>query len=74
MATISLRVNDADYNIIQEYVSVNNMSLSSFVREAVLDRIEQDFKLDEARIASARERAHAEAVYSHEDVWKELGV
>lgn len=74
MATISLRVNDADYNLIQEYVSVNCINLSAFIRETVIDRIEQDLNLDETRILAARERARNEKTYDHTEVWKELGI
>ena len=74
MATISLRVTDKDYGLIQEYVSVNNINLSSFVREAIMDKIEQDFSLDEERILAAKERAKTERIYDHTEVWDELGI
>ncbi len=74
MATISLRINDADYNLIQEYVSVNSINLSAFIREAVLDKIEDDLNLDEKRILSARKCAETEKKYDHTEVWEKLGV
>ena len=74
MSTISLRVSEEENKFIQAYVSANHLNLSSFIREAVLEKIEDDMKLDEARILHARELLKKEKVYDHEEVWKELGV
>lgn len=74
MSTISLRLNESDYKLIQSYVTANNLNLSAFIREAVLDKVEQDLKLDEQRILAAKERASQEKSYDHTEVWKELGI
>ena len=54
MSTISLRVSDEENKLIQNYVSANNLNLSSFIRNLVLTKIEEDIKLDEDRILRAR--------------------
>lgn len=74
MKTISLRVSDEDSKLIQSYVNINNLNLSAFVREAILDKIETDFNLDEERIAKAREMSKNEKIYDHTEVWDKLGV
>ena len=74
MATISLRLNDEDAKLVQEYVAVNDLNLSSFVRELILDKIEDDLALDEDRIIKARARSEKEASYDHTEAWKKLGV
>ena len=74
MATISLRLNDKDAKLVQEYVAANDLNLSSFVRELILDKIEDDLALDEERIINARTRAANETSYDHTEVWKKLGV
>ena len=74
MATISLRLNDEDAKLVQEYVAVNDLNLSSFVRELILDKIEDDLALDEDRIIKARARSEKEASYDHTEVWKKLGL
>lgn len=74
MATISLRLNDEDAKLVQEYVAANDLNLSSFVRELILDKIEDDLALDEERIINARTRAANEASFDHTEVWKKLGV
>ncbi len=74
MGTISLRVSDDENKLIQSYVSANNLNLSSFIRNLVLDKIEDDMRLDESRILRARELLKKEKMYDHTDVWKELGI
>ena len=74
MTTISLRVSDEEEKLIKEYVSLNNLTLSSFVREAVLEKIEKDLKLDEARILKDLERSRKEETYDHTEVWRMLGM
>lgn len=74
MSTISLRVSDEENKLIQNYVSANNLNLSSFIRNLVLDKIEEDMKLDEDRILRARALMEKEKIYDHTKVWKELGI
>lgn len=50
MTTISFQVNDDESKIIHDYVSVNKLNMNQFIRDAVLDKIESDFELDEVRI------------------------
>ena len=74
MATISVRVNEDESKLIHEYVAVNQLNLSQFLRETILGRIEDDLRMDEHRIMQARERAKTEKKYDHTQVWKMLGV
>ena len=60
MTTISLRVNDDESKLIHDYVSVNQLNMSQFIRDAVLDKIENDLDLDEDRILYAFEKAKQE--------------
>ena len=50
------------------------MNLSQFVRESVLDRIDNDLKLDEERILHALKKSKEEKLYDHIEVWDILGV
>lgn len=72
--TISLRVSKEEMQLIKEYASVNEINLSKFIRNLVIDKIEDDLKLDEERILKAKERIKTEKMYDAEDVFKELGV
>lgn len=74
MTTISLRVNDDESKLIHDYVSINQLNMSQFIRDAVLDKIENDLDLDEDRILYAFKKAKQEKTYDHTEVWKMLGV
>jgi len=74
MKTISLRLNDEDDKLIRNFAKINNLNLSEFIRNTLIDNIENSLKLDEERIREAREKIKTEKIISSEDVWKELGV
>ena len=74
MASISFRLNEEDEKFIKEYVSINNLNLSALVREAIMEKIEDDLSLDESRLAGALERARTEKHYDHTEVWDMLEV
>ena len=74
MSTISLRLSDEESKLIQSYVNVNGLNLSSFIRETVLDRIEDDYGMDEQRILAALSQAEKEPRHELADAWEALGV
>lgn len=74
MSTISIRVSESEAKFIREYADANGLNVSSYIRNLVLDSIEDDLKLDEERILNARERAKASKKYTHEEAWNEIGV
>lgn len=73
MTTISFQVNDDESKIIHDYVSVNKLNMNQFIRDAVLDKIESDFELDEVRILNALikiwTRKQIWSYWSLEDAW-----
>ena len=44
--TISVRLNDKDTKLIKAYADMNNISLSDLVRNAVLEKIEDEYDLE----------------------------
>ena len=74
MPTISFRMSEEEAKQLHEYIKMNNLNLSQFVRESILDRIESDLKLDEERILHALEKAKQEKAYDHTEVWNMLEV
>ena len=74
MSATSVRVSPEDNKLIHEYASANNLNISQFIRDAVVDKIEDDLSLDEERILNALKRSKTEKRYSHEEVWDILGV
>ncbi len=69
MANISFRLNTEDEKLVREYVSINNLNLSEFVRETILEKIGEDLELDETRIFKALQLARKEKQYDHTEVW-----
>ena len=74
MSATSVRVSPEANKLIHEYASANNLNISQFIRDAVVDKIEDDLSLDEERILNALKRSKTEKRYSHEEVWDILGV
>lgn len=68
MSTISLRLSEEDYALLQKYLEINGLNLSSFVRETILEKIEEEF-LNEEEILAAWKEAKAGPLYSAEEVW-----
>lgn len=71
--TVSLRLNDDDAKLIKDYAALHNMSLSELIRQAVIEKIEDEYDL------SAYNRAMEEfkkdsITYSLDEVKKELGL
>ncbi len=43
--TISVRLNDKDAELIKAYAKMNNVSLSDLIRNAILEKIEDEYDL-----------------------------
>ena len=69
--TISLRLSDSDSEIIKAYADMHGMTVSSLIRESVLERIENEHDLKVYEEAMAEYRANPVA-YDFMDVCKEL--
>lgn len=67
-------MNDEDTKLLREYVSVNKLNMSRFVREIIMDKLEEEFALYEERILKAHLKAKEEKNYDHTEVWEILGV
>lgn len=74
MSVISSRLNDEDSKLIHEYVAANKLNMSQFIRELVLDKIEEDLNIDEEHILASLKNAEKEKKYDHTEVWEILGV
>lgn len=44
--TISARLNDKETELIKAYAKINNISLSDLIRNAVLEKIENEYDLE----------------------------
>jgi RHH-type rel operon transcriptional repressor/antitoxin RelB len=71
--SINLRLSNAIENTIRDYVKANDLNLSSFMREAALEKIENE--IDLKIYDKAMESFEKDSVtYSHDDVKKMFGV
>lgn len=72
MSTVSLRLNDRDDALIRKYAEIHNMDLSSFIRQAVLEKIEDEYDLTLFDKVWGQEKD--EERISHEQVKRKLGL
>lgn len=72
MSTISLRLSDKDDKLIRKYAELHNMDLSSFIRETVLEKIEDEYDL--TLFNKVWDEEHKVERVSHEDLKRDLGL
>jgi len=72
MGTISLRLNDKDDALVRKYAELHGMDLSSFVRQAVKEKIEDEYDL--TLFDKVWEEEKNKKRVSHEDLKKDLGL
>lgn len=74
MKIISFEVTDEENKIIQNYAVSHHLNLSSFIRDAILDKIEDSLEINESPILTAQKQSGLERTFDVGDVWKELDV
>ena len=75
MPTLSLRMEKEDLELLKEYSNINNLTMSSFVRNLILDKIYDEItEEDEKRILRRWENSKSEKNSSAEEVFKRLGL
>ena len=71
--TISVRLSDKDTELIKAYAKMNNISLSDLVRNAVLEKIEDEYDLECYKKAIEEYKKNPKT-YTLDEVEKELGL
>ncbi len=71
--TISVRLSDNDTELIKAYADMNNISLSDLIRNAVLEKIEDEYDLKTYYEAMEEYRKNPKT-YTLDEVEKELGL
>lgn len=71
--TISVRLSDKDTELIKAYAEMNNISLSDLIRNAVLEKIEDEYDLECYKKAIEEYKKNPK-IYTMEEVKKELGL
>jgi len=72
MSTISLRLNEKEDKLIRKYAELHNMDLSSFIRETVLEKIEDEYDL--TLFHKVWDQDQMEDRVSHNDLKRDLGL
>ena len=69
------RMEKEDLEFLKEYSNINNLNMSSFVRNLILDKIYDEItEEDEKRILKRWEKSKSEKTSDAEDVFKRLGL
>ena len=71
--TISVRLNEKDTELIKAYAEINNISLSDLIRNAVLEKIENEYDIESYKKAIEEYKKNSKT-YTLEEVKKELGL
>lgn len=74
MSMISLRVPEQDLSLFKDYARINNKSLSEVIRNTMLERIEDEYDLKVFEEYEEKKAAGEVKTYTHDEVWKELGL
>ncbi len=72
MSTISLRLSDKEDTLIRKYAELHHLELSAFIRQAVIEKIEDDYDL--TLFNKVWEEEQGQERISHSDVKKALGL
>lgn len=71
MTTMTLRMDDADAEVVRKYAAFEGVSISDFMRDAVFEKIEDSQDLADLRAAAAADDG---VRFSLSDVKSELGL
>ncbi len=69
---VLLKLNDKEDILIRKYAEIHNMDLSTFIRQAVMEKIEDEYEL--SLFDKIWEEEQNNDHISHEDLKKELGL
>ena len=70
---ISVRLNEEDTKLIKAYAEINKISLSDLVRNAVMEKIEDEYDLECYKKAIEKYKKNPKT-YTLDEVKKELGL
>ena len=71
--TISVRLSEEDTKLIKAYADINNISLSDLIRNALIEKIEEEYDLESYKKA-IKEYKKNPKTYTMEEVKRELGL
>lgn len=72
-STMTIRLSSKDKKIIKEFADFYNVSSSQFIRDAVMEKIEDSYDLA-AYETAMKEFEEDKATYSFDEAMEELGI
>jgi RHH-type rel operon transcriptional repressor/antitoxin RelB len=72
LSTISLRLSDKEDMLIRKYAELHNMDLSTFIRQAVIEKIEDEYDL--TLFNKVWDEEQQQERISHDQLKRELGL
>lgn len=69
--TISVRLSEEDSRLFKKYAEMNNMTMSELVRQAIMERIEEEYDL-KIYYEAMEEFKKDPVTYTHEEVKRML--
>ena len=70
--TISVRLSEEDTKLIKAYAEMNNTTLSDLIRNAIIEKIEDEYDLK--LVKDYLDKKEKMSFYSADEVEKELGI
>lgn len=71
--TISVRLNEEDTELIKAYAKIKNITLSELVRNAIMEKIEDEYDLESYKKAMKKYKENP-ITYTLDEVKKELEI
>jgi predicted DNA-binding protein len=71
MASLTIRMPDDEKDLIRDFARFNGKSVSTTIRDIVLERLEDEYDM---KVAREYERGKEHTTYAWKDVNKELGL
>ncbi len=71
--TVSVRLSDKDTELVKAYAKLNNISLSDLIRNALLEKIEDEYDL-ECYNKAMKEYKENPKTYTMNEIKEELGI
>lgn len=71
--SISVRLNKKEEKLLKDYVKLNNISISEFIRNAIMEKIEDEYDIQCYEEAMEEFKKNPKT-YTLEEVKKELGL
>ena len=71
--TVSVRLNEKDEKLIKEYAQLNNISISDLIRNAIIEKIEDEYDLETYKKVIAEYEKNPKT-YTLEEAKRELNL